>query len=497
MFTGCGPAKAVPFPEAHMKFPRFSIADRGLQFKLTMVMMILLVCSMGSVFIPYYFGRESLKNDLEESFLELSNAIRVSIDQLTAPAASDEDRLRGYVESLKKTGIREVSIVGEDMGIIDSTDPKSIGKMSRIKLPPEKIIINATFGEDVPGGRSKDLVIPVTVGGDTLGYIHVRLRIDDFTDTIRRNLYLRFFSTLLIFSLGLVLAVGISSHYVRPVEKLAKAAEKVAAGDLSQELPVSGKDEVGRLTRSFNEMIAKLRQNRELEEKVRESQYLTQLGRLSSGVAHEIRNPLNFIALAVDHLDTLSADGSEEAAREKAQVVVRIKEEIQRLNELVTNFVTYGRPPSPERAQVMMPEILDSVLRMAENRMRDLGIRCLREFREGPPIQVDPDMVRRAVLNLVGNAIDAMPEGGELRVFAGPRDGGGYSLVIEDTGVGITGENLHKIFEPYFTTKQSGLGLGLVLTRKIVEAHEGEIMVDSQPGIGTRVSIFLPGGATG
>jgi hypothetical protein len=86
-----------------MTFPRFSISDRGLQFKLTMVMMILLACSMGSVFIPYYFGKETLKNDLEESFLELSNAIRVSIDQLTAPAASEEDRLRGYIESDRKS----------------------------------------------------------------------------------------------------------------------------------------------------------------------------------------------------------------------------------------------------------------------------------------------------------------------------------------------------------------------------------------------------------
>jgi signal transduction histidine kinase len=475
-----------------MRFPRLSIADRGLQFKLTMVMLILLACSMGSVFIPYYFGRESLKHDLEDSFLELSNAIRVSIDQLTAPAASEEDRLRGYVESLKKTGIREVSIVGEDMGIIDSTDPKAIGKMSRIKLPKEKLIINATFGEESLGGRSKDLVIPVTLGGDTMGYIHVRMRIDDFTDTIRKNLYLRFFSTLLIFSLGLVLAVSISSHYVRPVEDLAHAAEKVAAGDLSQELPVSGKDEVGRLTRSFNEMIAKLRQNRELEEKIRETQYLTQLGRLSSGVAHEIRNPLNFIALAIDHLDALSAPGNPEAAKEKDQIIGRIKEEIQRLNELVTNFITYGRSQAPSLAPVQMPEIVESVLRMADGRLRTQRIRCRSEFRIGPPVPVDPDMIRRAVLNIVGNAIDAMPDGGELCISAGPREGGGYELVIGDTGVGISEENRGRIFEPYFTTKPTGLGLGLVLTRKIVEAHGGEIVVDSHPGRGTRIHILLP-----
>ena len=481
-----------------MRFPRLSTADRGLQFKLTMVMLILLACSMGSVFIPYYFGRESLKHDLEESFLELSNAIRVSIDQLTAPAASEEDRLRGYIESLKKTGIREVSIVGEDMGIIDSTDPKAIGKMSRIKLPKEKLIINATFGEESLGGRTKDLVIPVTLGGDTMGYIHVRMRIDDFTDTIRKNLYLRFFSTLLIFSLGLVLAVSISSHYVRPVEDLARAAEKVAAGDLSQELPVHGKDEVGRLTRSFNEMIAKLRQNRELEEKVRETQYLTQLGRLSSGVAHEIRNPLNFIALAIDHLDALSAGGgTPETAKEKAQIIGRIKEEIQRLNELVINFITYGRPQDPSLSPVQIPEIVESVLRMADGRLRTQGIKCRREFRASPPVQADPDMIRRAVMNIVGNAIDAMPEGGELSISAGPRDGGGYELVVGDTGVGISEENRDRIFEPYFTSKPSGLGLGLVLTRKIMEAHGGEIVVDSHPGKGTRIRVVLPGEPAG
>ncbi len=480
-----------------MRFPHLSIRDRGLQFKLTIVMLILFACTMGSVFIPYFLGREGLKSDLEKSFLDLSNAIRVSVDQLTAPAASEEDRLRGYVESLRRSGIREVSIVGEDMGVIDSTNPKAIGKTARIKLPPEKLIINATFGDEPEEGeekiQSKDLVIPVTVGGDTLGYIHVRMRIDDFTEPIRKNLYLRFFSTLVIFSMGLVLAVGISAHYVRPLEKLAHAAEHVAAGDLSQELPVTGQDEVGRLTRSFNEMIARLRQNRELEEKVRESQYLSQLGRLSSGLAHEIRNPLNFIGLAIDHLDGLTAARTPEVSAEKAQVIGRIKEEVRKLNDLVTNFVTYGRPPAPQRAAVRIPEIVESVLGMAAERMRAQRIRCVRELADSPPCAVDPDMMRRALLNLVGNAIDAMPEGGELRVKAGPAPDGRYALTVEDTGVGIPERDRDRIFQPYFTTKSSGLGLGLVLTRKIVEAHDGEIVVDSEPGRGTRILVLLPG----
>lgn len=481
-----------------MRFLQSWIRDRGLRFKLTMMMLTLLACSMGIVFIPYYWGQETLKADLEKSFLDLSNAIQVSVGQLTAPAASEEDRLRDYVKSLKKSGIEEVSIVGQDMDVIDSTNPKAIGKTAKIRLPREKLIINATFGEEPEPGeeklRSKDLVVPVKVGGDTLGFIHVRMHIDDFTAPIRKNLYLRMASTLLIFAVGLALALSISRHYALPLERLALAAEKVAAGDLSQEQPVLGKDEAGRLTRSFNEMISRLRQNRELEESVRESQYLTQLGRLSSGVAHEIRNPLNFIGLAVDHLDVLTEGKTPEAAAEKVQVIARIREEVQKLNDLVTNFVMYGKPALPQRAPVHVPEIVESVLRMASDRLRIQRISVRREFREASPIAVDPDMIRRAVVNLVGNAIDAMPDGGELLAAAGPSGNGGYVVVIGDTGEGIPETDRDRVFEPYFTTKTSGLGLGLVLTRKIVEAHGGEIVVDSQPGKGTHIRVFLPEG---
>jgi signal transduction histidine kinase len=478
-----------------MKSPRIRLSDRGLQFKLTMVMLILFACSLGSVYVPYLFGRDALKKDLEKSFLELSNAISVSVDQLTTEETSDQDRLYHYVESLKRTGIREVSIVDEDMGVIDSTNPKAIGRPAKIKRPPKQLVINATFGDEAGEKlEPRDLVVPVKVGGDTLGYIHIRMQIDDFGEPIRRNLYLRLFSTILIFFGGLVLSVIISSHYVSPVERLAHAAETVAAGDLSQELPVEGKDEVGRLTRSFNEMIVRLRQNRALEEAVRENRYLTHLGKLSSGMAHEIRNPLNFIGLAVDHLDAMTEGKGADGEAEKLQVIGRIKEEIGRLNDLVTNFILYGRPPELQRAVVRVPELAVGVLRMAEERLRAQSISCRTEFTDVREIHADPDMLRRALVNLVGNAIDAMPNGGTLSVSAGPRTDGRYSVVVEDTGIGIPAEERERIFEPYFTTKASGLGLGLVLTKKIIDAHGGEIFVDSTPGKGTRIEVALPAG---
>lgn len=478
-----------------MKIFGIPLRDRGLQFKLTMVMLILFACSLLSVYIPYIFGRDALKRDLEKSFLELSNAISVSVDQLTATETSEEDRLYHYVASLKKSGIREVSIVGEDMGVIDSTNPKAIGRKAKIKLPPKQLVINATFGDETGEKlQPRDLVVPVKVAGDTLGYIHLRMQIDDFGEPIRRNLYMRLFSTILIFLGGLVLAVIISARYVSPVERLAHAAEAVAAGELSQELPVEGKDEVGRLTRSFNEMIVRLRQNRALEEAVRENQYLTHLGKLSSGMAHEIRNPLNFIGLAVDHLGAMNDGEGSGGDAEKRQVIGRIKEEIGRLNDLVTNFILYGRPPELHRGPVRVPEIAVGVLRMAEERLRAQSISCRTEFEDSLEVHADPDMLRRALVNLVGNAIDAMPTGGTLSVSGGLRPDGRYSVVVKDTGIGIPADERERIFEPYFTTKASGLGLGLVLTKKIVDAHGGEIFVDSTPGEGTRIEVALPAG---
>jgi signal transduction histidine kinase len=143
-------------------------------------------------------------------------------------------------------------------------------------------------------------------------------------------------------------------------------------------------------------------------------------------------------------------------------------------------------------APVRIPEIVESVPRMAEDRLRSQRIRLQRDYGDGGEVMADPDMVRRAVVNLVANAIDAMPAGGTLTVSAGPRDGGRYAVVIGDTGVGIEPEVRDRIFEPYFTTKESGLGLGLVLTKKIVDAHGGEISVSSEPGKGTRVEVVLP-----
>ena len=147
-----------------------------------------------------------------------------------------------------------------------------------------------------------------------------------------------------------------------------------------------------------------------------------------------------------------------------------------------------------QKVPVRLPELADGVLQMMEGRLRAQAISFRTSFRDAGEVFADPDQLRRAMVNLVGNAVDAMPNGGTLTVSVGSRDDGGRSVVVEDTGVGIPPGDRERIFEPYFTTKASGLGLGLVLTKKIIDAHGGRIAVESEPGKGTRIEVSLPVG---
>jgi len=173
-------------------------------------------------------------------------------------------------------------------------------------------------------------------------------------------------------------------------------------------------------------------------------------------------------------------------------VIGRIKEEIGRLNELVTNFILYGRPPELQRAAVRIPELTAGVLLMAEERLRAQSISCRTEFVDSREIHADPDMLRRALVNLVGNAIDAMPNGGTLSVSSGSRTDGRYSVVVEDTGVGIPEEERKRIFEPYFTTKASGLGLGSYSRRRSSTPTGGRSSWIPPPGKGLGSRLRFP-----
>jgi len=222
--------------------------------------------------------------------------------------------------------------------------------------------------------------------------------------------------------------------------------------------------------------------NRMLERKDR----LAALGQMAAGMAHEIRNPLGGIQLYVSLLERDLA-GQDDAVA----LVRRIFRATQRLNEIVGEMLGFAGLPAPDRGRVAVRGLVEGALAYACPRMDDAGFQMRVDVRAGLCIWADGHMIERVVLNLVLNALEAMPGGGCLSVSAEAR-ADWVELTIADTGDGVDASVVDKVFDPFFTTKDHGTGLGLAIVHRIVEAHDGQIRLRSTPGEGTTVVVTLP-----
>jgi two-component system sensor histidine kinase PilS (NtrC family) len=236
-----------------------------------------------------------------------------------------------------------------------------------------------------------------------------------------------------------------------------------------------------------------LTQIRRMEERVRHADRLAALGRFAAGLAHEIRNPLGSIRGSVEVLrESLSPRGDD---RRLMEIILR---ESDRLDGIIAEFLDFSRPPAPSRIETDLVGLVEEILLLLSHQPTGpSGVRIVRQYGDGTiKAPVDAGQIRQALWNLCRNALDAMPEGGELRVGIRGPDGdqrpGAVELVVEDTGVGMTPDQVAQAFEPFYTTKPTGTGLGLAIVHRVVEDHGGEIRVDSRPGAGTRFTVVLP-----
>lgn len=226
---------------------------------------------------------------------------------------------------------------------------------------------------------------------------------------------------------------------------------------------------------------------RQLEARMRQADRLATLGRMAANIAHEIRNPLASLTGAIEVLATPATTA--EARDRLSQIVMR---ESERLNQIIKDFLEYARPAPLTLETVSVATTLEEVLVLFEQRARPGSLKIVREFSALLHWRVDPQQFKQVVWNLCLNAVEAMPDGGELRVGAAAASGQMLAVWVSDTGAGIAADDLPHVFEPFFSTKAEGTGLGLALVHRIVQEHGGEIDVRSTPGFGTTFTIMLP-----
>jgi signal transduction histidine kinase len=214
---------------------------------------------------------------------------------------------------------------------------------------------------------------------------------------------------------------------------------------------------------------------------------------LAGGLAHEIKNPLNFISLALDQLRARYAPQQPHDREAFLRQLGIMKEEMRRLADLVQSFLHYGKPIEIFPAPTDVRQLVDEVVALSESKMKSQSIHLVEEFDDAAPIlNVDAEKLRACFINVVANAIQAMPEGGTMRIALRRREGA-MMISFSDTGAGIEAEVVNHVFEPFFTTKRDGIGLGLFLSKAIVEAHGGTIDIGpNADGPGTTLTFTFP-----
>jgi two-component system, NtrC family, nitrogen regulation sensor histidine kinase NtrY len=289
---------------------------------------------------------------------------------------------------------------------------------------------------------------------------------------------------------GAVLAaVLLSGRIARPVRELAEQSRRVAAGDPGAAVVAPAGDEVGELARAFNAMTAELRTSRE---RLLQTERVAAWREMARRLAHELKNPLFPIQLSIE---TLRRAWDEPGGRDRFSALFRessdtVLEELQSLRRIIEEFSEFARMPRPELKPVDVASVVEQVLALYQ--ARAAGVTIERDLSPGlGPVNADRALLARALGNLVANALEAMPEGGTLRVRAAPA-GDGVLIEIADTGPGLDAEQRTRLFTPYYTTKKGGTGLGLAIVQGIVSDHAGRIEARSAPGEGTTFTLYLP-----
>ena len=289
--------------------------------------------------------------------------------------------------------------------------------------------------------------------------------------------------------LGFLLAWWVSARVTRPVELLAEGARDVAAGHWDTRVEVSSSDEVGQLAIAFNDMTRQLAGQRE---RLLQAERVAAWRELARRLAHELRNPLFPLQITVENLQRARGLAGDQFDEIFAESTATLRAELANLNTIVGRFSDFSKMPAPQFEKVNLNEAVRNAVRLFEPQFSAVGRPSIApEYylaENLPEIQADPELLHRALQNLVLNSLDAMSGGGALTVRTQALEAGAR-LEISDTGKGLTPEECARLFTPYYTTKQHGTGLGLAIVQSVVSDHGGTISVSSEPERGTTFRI--------
>lgn len=485
----------------------------SLKNKIILSVSAILAVTIGSgTWINIENQRAELEHSLEDNVLIISNTIGRSLDNAMLQGKSKE--VQSILEAVGGYhNIREVKIFSPNGVILKSSDRGMIGR--KVEPAVQKWYLESQFKKPIKrrGESVFTVLFPIENTEHCYRCHGNRDRLNgilavDVSMAHTQQEIAELSKTMFLWALGItsILAVSLSMFLTRfvtdPIQELIRTMERAERG-LDARAEVRSSDDLGRLAEAFNSMLSKLEAAKRSVEKYHYEQMtradrLASIGEMAAGIAHEIKNPLAGITGVIQVLKKdLTPDDP------KRPIYTEMIAQVERLDKAVRNLLSFARPPEPKLTLVDVNEQIGKVLDFLAPQFAKSGIVSERKLAPSLPwLTLDPDLTQQALLNITLNAVQSMPGGGRLLVETGitPAAGGipgRVRISISDTGKGINPDNLGKIFNPFFTTRQQGTGLGLAITQRIIEQHHGEILVTSPHEKGATFTILLPYPADG
>ena len=498
-----------------MRFPALVESFRA---RLLLLLALMLGLTLG---IQYYFNLRSVKNNARmiiEQEQAIMTGIALGVNSLQSEQYLDQilNSLKDPLLNDKNVRVKNILVVDDAGNVIDSLQKEYVPRQREdgttqyvqfqdLQLPSLRSAVQYTGPHDQPPAWISP---PATTDYGAAGAFYLPVQ----TDKGRRfiivvldsanpltNILERQGTRSALYTLGVLLVTTLITGYfvwrfTRPIKELSVAARKVAGGNFDVQVDSERRDEMGTLASAFNEMTAKLGRARELEFQLHQAEKGAVVGRLAAAIAHEIRNPLNYINLTLDHLRSSFAPADESKRATFVRLTDQLKTEVARINRHITDFLKYSRPSKLELQELDIRAEAEDALRLVEGRADECGIET-RILQDGtlPHVMGDRESLRSVFTNLVINAVEAIDgDGGSVSIKLSETGQNSVKVEIIDTGHGIAADDISKVFEPYFSTKETGTGLGLAIVKKAIDDHGGTISVASREGTGTTFTIILP-----
>jgi signal transduction histidine kinase len=457
----------------------------------------------------------SIHSDIYNLVLDMHHLLLEEDEFSSEEAVELIEKIREKVEKYKEHELEEeLSGENEELAILDEM-LFEIDKLYVIKNIVDEFTATGKFKSDDLFFLEDHAYTIEELAGD-INLIHLQ-KMSRWINESLKHMWTIFFIYLTFIAMGgLTIYTGhraLVKNVVNPIKKLAFAAIEFSKGTFDKRVKTDSHTEIGQLYQSFNDMADNIQENdeklrrfnEELEEKVIErtaelqktrdalirTERIAAVGQVAAGVTHEIKNPLNSLAINTQMLiKDLSADFEEDSSLLKSASL--IKHEINRINNILEEFVKYAKFPEPKFFENNINQVIEEVADLISDNAKESGVDINLSLQDDIPIlNIDARQFKEIFLNLFQNAIKAMKDSGRLEIRSQINDDN-VIIDVTDTGEGVPEGNLDRIFTPFFSTREGGLGLGLPIVKRIIESHGGEISCKSRVNEGTAFKIVLP-----